>query len=95
MVEHGRGPVLIDWSNARSGPATTDLAMSWLLLTTGAVDGPPWPVRTVAEFLAQVDHEAVAATLPRSPAGGSPTLPSGGPRPPGSERWPVSGPAGS
>jgi hypothetical protein len=67
------GPILIDWSKARSGPASAELAMTWLLLASGAVGGPPWPMRTVASlfrrrmvaaFLARVDQEAVAATLP-------------------------------
>jgi tRNA A-37 threonylcarbamoyl transferase component Bud32 len=29
-----RGPVLLDWANARRGPAAADLAMSWLIMSS-------------------------------------------------------------
>ena len=34
-----RGPVVIDWTNARGGTAAADIAMTWLILETSA--GPP------------------------------------------------------
>lgn len=35
-----RGPVVIDWTNAHPGPPETDLAMTWLILSTsGGVPG--------------------------------------------------------
>ena len=34
-----RGPVVIDWTNARGGSAAADVAMTWLILQTSA--GPP------------------------------------------------------
>jgi aminoglycoside phosphotransferase (APT) family kinase protein len=32
------GPVVIDWTNARRGPGDADVALTWLLLMTGAPD---------------------------------------------------------
>ena len=42
-----RGPVVIDWRNARSGPPDLDVALTALILAQVAVD-PEHPARTVA-----------------------------------------------
>ncbi|MFI5036516.1 MAG: phosphotransferase [Acidimicrobiales bacterium] len=34
-----RGPVVIDWTNAAAAAPATDVAMSWILLASGGVDG--------------------------------------------------------
>jgi aminoglycoside phosphotransferase (APT) family kinase protein len=41
-----RGPVVIDWSNVRSGPAGADVAMAYLIMASSEVDDLPLPVRT-------------------------------------------------
>lgn len=63
-----RGPVLLDWANARRGPAAADLAMSWLIMS--------WPLAGETDevrlfrhaFLtalrAGIDVPAVAAVMP-------------------------------
>jgi hypothetical protein len=33
------GPVVIDWTNARSGQAPFDVALSWVLMTAGEIPG--------------------------------------------------------
>jgi aminoglycoside phosphotransferase (APT) family kinase protein len=35
------GPRLIDWQGAAQGPAEADMAMTWVLLATGQITGPP------------------------------------------------------
>lgn len=67
------GPVLIDWANARSGPAAADLAMTWVLVATGSDDAAPrwrrvlvevlrrWFLRT---YLAAIDRAEVTRYLP-------------------------------
>lgn len=35
------GPVVIDWTNARRGPAGLDVALVWLLLACAEIPGPP------------------------------------------------------
>jgi len=40
-----RGPVVIDWSNVRSGPAGADVAMAYLIMASSEVDDLPLPVR--------------------------------------------------
>ncbi|MBR7838513.1 aminoglycoside phosphotransferase family protein [Actinospica durhamensis] len=42
------GPVVIDWTNAASGPAALDLAKTLVTLTT--VDLPGWPQRLVCDL---------------------------------------------
>ncbi len=41
----GRGPVVIDWSNVRSGPAGADVAMAYLIMASSEVSDMPLPVR--------------------------------------------------
>lgn len=46
-----RGPVVIDWSNARSGPAGADVAMAYLIMASSEVDDLPLPVRAAVKAL--------------------------------------------
>jgi aminoglycoside phosphotransferase (APT) family kinase protein len=39
------GPVVIDWTNARAGPAGADVAMAYLIMGSSEVDQVPAPVR--------------------------------------------------
>jgi aminoglycoside phosphotransferase (APT) family kinase protein len=39
------GPVVIDWTNAAAGPAGTDVAMAWLIMSSSEVDDVPWWLR--------------------------------------------------
>lgn len=66
------GPVLIDWSNARTGDAAEDVATTWMLLATARPDGGRLLQvlaallrrRLLASFLAGVDVEAARTALP-------------------------------
>jgi aminoglycoside phosphotransferase (APT) family kinase protein len=40
-----RGPVVIDWTNARAGAAGADVAMAYLIMASSEVDNVPAPVR--------------------------------------------------
>ncbi len=46
-----RGPVVIDWSNVRRGPAGADVAMAYLIMASSEVDDLPLPVRVSAGAL--------------------------------------------
>jgi Ser/Thr protein kinase RdoA (MazF antagonist) len=46
-----RGPVVIDWSNARSGPAGADVAMAYLIMASSEVDDLPLLVRGAVSAL--------------------------------------------
>lgn len=67
-----RGPVVIDWTNARIGPAVEDVAMTWLLLATSVPDGGAWQRRLVGlgqgyftrRFLSSFELPPVRAALP-------------------------------
>jgi aminoglycoside phosphotransferase (APT) family kinase protein len=39
------GPVVIDWTNAAAGPAGTDVAMAWLIMSSSEIDDVPWWLR--------------------------------------------------
>ena len=55
------GPVVIDWTNARSGEPAVDVAMTWLILeTSGGLTGRLF----LRPFLAHVPRDAAAAALP-------------------------------
>jgi aminoglycoside phosphotransferase (APT) family kinase protein len=58
-----RGPVVIDWSNARSGPAGADVAMAYLIMASSEVDGLPLPVRPALRAVrsAVIRHFLLAA----------------------------------
>jgi len=62
------GPVLLDWANARSGPAAADVAMSWLLHGAGSADESRQVRvlrRTFLEaWLPYVDVPSVRSVLP-------------------------------
>jgi serine/threonine protein kinase len=49
-----RGPVVIDWSNARAGPAGADTAMAYLILASSDTDLIPAPLRPVVGTLRAV-----------------------------------------
>jgi len=66
------GPIVIDWSNAARGEGSADVALTWALLSAGAI--PAGPVKAAAlgfgrrllveAFLGPFDREAVSAQLP-------------------------------
>jgi aminoglycoside phosphotransferase (APT) family kinase protein len=58
-----RGPVVIDWSNVRSGPAGADVAMAYLIMASSEVDDLPLPVRPVLSAVrsAVIRHFLLAA----------------------------------
>ena len=37
-----RGPLVFDWTTAGRGPSGTDVAMTWILMSTSDVDAPLW-----------------------------------------------------
>lgn len=67
-----RGPVIIDWTGARIGAWTDDVAMTWLIVATSVPDGGRWQRALAAagqaEFarrlLTHFDAGAVRAALP-------------------------------
>lgn len=75
VIRTADGPVLVDWANAKVGPAEADLAMTWLLHATARTEDLPDGTVEAAEFdrvrrrmLAglrdRLDVQAVAAVLP-------------------------------
>jgi hypothetical protein len=56
-----RGPVVIDWTNARSGPAALDVAMTWVICATS---GGPLGKVSVRSYLAKFDLRAIREQLP-------------------------------
>jgi aminoglycoside phosphotransferase (APT) family kinase protein len=56
-----RGPVVIDWSNARAGDAALDVALAWVICATSA--GAGGRVFTKI-FLRYVEHEEARQALP-------------------------------
>lgn len=68
------GPVLVDWTDAASGPRALDVATTWIVLAcmgTGALTTPEVVhVRGIllAAFLAGVDQDAARAAVPRAAA---------------------------
>jgi len=65
------GPVVIDWPNARRGDPATDVALSWVLMTAGAIPGSRLMAAVmgrfrqvlVGGFLGGFDLEPVRAAL--------------------------------
>lgn len=67
-----RGPVVIDWTNARAGDPASDVAMTWLLVASGTIPGSG--VKHAIEerfrssflraYLACVDVDAARQALP-------------------------------
>jgi aminoglycoside phosphotransferase (APT) family kinase protein len=66
------GPVVIDWRNARRGPADVDVALTWLIMATSEVDAPPVKKAVVGavrdlfvwSFLQHADRAAARRYLP-------------------------------
>ena len=67
VVLSRRGPVLIDWTNARRGAGAADVALTWLVLAAAELPDPAL-VRVretfVREFLGHFDLAPVRAVLP-------------------------------
>jgi aminoglycoside phosphotransferase (APT) family kinase protein len=71
------GPVLIDWTNAASGPSAHDTATTWLVLACFEPPDPPEVGLRLAAvrqplldgFLSSVDRSAAAAAMPQVAAG--------------------------
>jgi aminoglycoside phosphotransferase (APT) family kinase protein len=66
------GPVLIDWTNAASGPSAHDTATTWLLLACFELPDPGVDVRLAAVrrplldgFLSGIDRCAAVAAMPQ------------------------------
>ena len=58
-----RGPVVIDWSNARAGEPALDVAMTWVICaTSGGVLGRVF----TRLFLRHVDRSAARRELPEA-----------------------------
>jgi aminoglycoside phosphotransferase (APT) family kinase protein len=65
------GPVVIDWPNARRGEASFDVALSWVLMTAGAIPGSRLMAAVMGRvrgllvnaFLAGFDLGPVRATM--------------------------------
>ncbi len=57
------GPVVIDWTNARSGDGDQDVAMTWLILRTSA----GLPGRLLARlFRSKAGRETIRRGLPQA-----------------------------
>jgi len=67
VILSGRGPVLIDWTNARSGAGAADVAATWLVLAAAELpgEGALETLREmfVREFLRHFDLTPVRAVL--------------------------------
>jgi aminoglycoside phosphotransferase (APT) family kinase protein len=60
-----RGPVVIDWTNARAGDPSVDVAMTWVICATvGSLGATVF----TQGFLRRVDREAARRALPRAVA---------------------------
>jgi Ser/Thr protein kinase RdoA (MazF antagonist) len=62
-----KGPVLIDWTNARSGPGAADVALTWLVLVAAELPDTPWAAardQFVRAFLSHFDPAPVRAVMP-------------------------------
>ncbi|MEP6852309.1 MAG: ester cyclase [bacterium] len=75
VVMSEKGPVLIDWTNHRTGPRALDVALTWLLLDCFDPDEPaltlqlaPLRAELLRSFSAAVDVVAAAAALPDAAA---------------------------
>lgn len=75
VVMSADGPVLIDWTNHRSGPRALDVALTWLLLDCFDPDDDALRIRLgslrgefLRSFLEAMDASAAAAALPEAGA---------------------------
>jgi len=67
VILTSKGPVLIDWTNARSGPGAADVALTWLVLVAAELPDTPWAAardQFVREFLSHFDPAPVRAVMP-------------------------------
>ena len=55
------GPVVVDWTNARSGDPAFDVALTWVI---GATSGGPIARPFLSRFLAHFDRAEVVSALP-------------------------------
>ena len=65
VILSAAGPVVIDWTNARRGDASTDVALTWVILATSA--GLPGRLFLRA-FLPCVDRAEAAHAMPAAAA---------------------------
>jgi aminoglycoside phosphotransferase (APT) family kinase protein len=63
----GRGPVVIDWVGARSGPAGADVAMAYVIMTTSDTDLIPVYLRPVIKYLRTAFCRRFVASVQDSP----------------------------
>ena len=67
-----RGPVVIDWTNAHRGDGLTDVALTWVLLSTARAPGGPlrqvlvraFRALFLRSFLSRFDKAALSARVP-------------------------------
>ena len=66
-----RGPVVIDWPNARRGAGEADVAYAWLIMATSDTTGTPRPLLVAAirglfvrAFLSHFDRGSLEGVLP-------------------------------
>lgn len=72
VILAGRGPVVIDWANARRGPGPADVALVWVIAATSVGQGAgyeAWAARTgvswfLSAFLGRFDRTELQAHLP-------------------------------
>jgi aminoglycoside phosphotransferase (APT) family kinase protein len=60
-----RGPVVIDWTNARAGDPAVDVALTWVICATA---GSPGAALFTRCFLRHVDRDAARRALPEAVA---------------------------
>jgi phosphotransferase family enzyme len=58
-----RGPIVIDWANARAGDPALDVAMTWVICATS---GGAFGRMFTRFFLRHVDHAAARRSLPEA-----------------------------
>jgi aminoglycoside phosphotransferase (APT) family kinase protein len=72
VIVAGRGPCVIDWTNAAAGPPAADVVQTWVLMASSLVPGPPWQRAVgslgrdlfLASFLGHFDRCDLQAYLP-------------------------------
>jgi Ser/Thr protein kinase RdoA (MazF antagonist) len=71
LIDPERGPVVLDWEWAAAGPASADVAHTWLQLATSEIPGSTWRRLVGAAgaktflraFLTRVDRPSAAAAM--------------------------------
>jgi Ser/Thr protein kinase RdoA (MazF antagonist) len=65
VIVTARGPIVIDWTNARRGPPALDPALTWVILATSTPARWKLPGRLFTRtFLAEFDRDELVAALP-------------------------------